>query len=141
MVNGAPHYGTNSAAFGERLGAALIKQTTSHVLTNGVFASLLHDDPRYYQLGDDYSLKRRMLYSGSRVLITRNDSGHAVPNIPRIAATISVAALNNVYYPPADRGFNHSMTNVFTSLAIKAAGYEMNEFMGDLLRLVHHPKE
>jgi len=140
-VNGSPHYGTDSGAFGERLGAAAIKQTTSHILTNGVFAPLLHDDPRFYQLGDSYPVKRRLLYAGTRVIITRKDDGRPTINIPRLAATVSVAALNNLYYPPEDRGFQHSATNVATSLAIKAAGYEFGEFMGDLLHIVHRSKE
>ncbi len=139
-INGKPHYGTDSGAFGERLGTSAIKQTTSHVLTNGVFTALLHDDPRYYQLGDSVSFKKRLIYAGSRIVITRSDSGRSVINVPRIAATASVAALNNLYYPPEDRGLKESVMSGVTSISTKAVGYEFSEFKSDLMHLVHRKK-
>jgi hypothetical protein len=140
-INGKPHYGTDSGAFGDRLGTSVLKQTVSHLLTNGVFASLLHDDPRYYRLGDEHSIAHRAVYAASRVVVTRTDDGRTVANIPRLAATASVAALNNLYYPAEDCGVRESVLGGLTSLALKAAGYELSEFTGDLLHILHRKRQ
>ncbi len=44
LRNGEPHYGSDRGAFGERLGAAGIRDTAQGVLTDGVYAPLLHQD-------------------------------------------------------------------------------------------------
>ena len=55
-VNGQPNYGTDRGAFGQRLGAAAIRDTSQNVFPALVFAPLLHQDPRYYIEGDRYSM-------------------------------------------------------------------------------------
>ncbi len=50
LVNSNPKYGSNSTAFAQRVGAAALRQTSQAVLSDGVFASVFHQDPRYYRL-------------------------------------------------------------------------------------------
>jgi hypothetical protein len=45
---GNEHASGDENAFGERLGAAGIRDTVQGVFTDSVFAPLLHEDPRYY---------------------------------------------------------------------------------------------
>ena len=47
----------DSGAFGERLGAAGIRDTTQGVFTDSVFAPLLHEDPRYYMAGQSVQFR------------------------------------------------------------------------------------
>ena len=51
LTDSRPHYGTDKAGFGERLGAASLKQASEEVLSYGVYASLFREDPHYYVLG------------------------------------------------------------------------------------------
>ena len=49
LTDSDPKYGTNGAAFGERLGAAALHQATTRVLTDGLLPIVFHEDPRYYR--------------------------------------------------------------------------------------------
>jgi len=46
-----PRYGRGGVAYTERFGAAIADLGTQEVLTDGVLASLLHQDPRYFRRG------------------------------------------------------------------------------------------
>src|SRR6201996_9628616 len=80
VTNGQPNYGTNAGAFGQRLGATALRDTTDTLFAESVFAPMFHQDPRYYVMGDGHSFIKRVLYAGTRPLITRTDSGHETLN-------------------------------------------------------------
>jgi hypothetical protein len=58
LRDGNPKYGSDSAGFGERLGAAAIQQTSNAIFSDGVFPALLRQDPRYYRKGSGKILDR-----------------------------------------------------------------------------------
>src|SRR5207244_9312306 len=80
LLNSSPNYGTDSGAFGQRLGAAAIRGTSEGIFTNSLFAPLFHEDPRYYVMGSGHPFLKRVVYAGTRAIITRTDSGHTTPN-------------------------------------------------------------
>ncbi len=135
-----PHYGTDSGAFGQRLGAFAIKQTTQSIFAYGIYASLFHDDPRYYIMGRRESIKRRAIYSATRLLITRKDNGSAAFNWPRLAGIASATALTNAYYPVEDRGVGNTFIGFANSLGTSVLNNEIHEFIGDAFQLVRHKK-
>ncbi|HEY4382251.1 MAG TPA: hypothetical protein VGN01_18020 [Acidobacteriaceae bacterium] len=137
----APHYGTDSGAFGERLGALALKQTTQSIFSYGIYASLFHDDPRYYVMGRQKSIGRRALYSASCVALTQKDDGSAAINWPKFAGIASATALTNAYYPPQDRGFSNGAKAFGVSLGSSVLNNEIHEFIGDGLRLLHHRRD
>src|SRR5579872_4549216 len=49
MDNQTPRYGEGAAAYGKRFGAALADFGSQNAFSAGVFASLLHQDPRYFR--------------------------------------------------------------------------------------------
>ena len=51
LINSNPQYGTDSGAFGERLGAAALLQNSRAVLSDGIMAAIFRQDPRYYRQG------------------------------------------------------------------------------------------
>src|SRR5438552_16667252 len=76
LTNGSPNYGTDAGAFGQRLGAAAIRGVSEGVFSNSLFAPLFHEDPRYYVMGAGHPFFKRLVYAGTRAIITRTDSGH-----------------------------------------------------------------
>lgn len=140
VTNTRPHTGTDSGAFGERLGDLAIKQTTQSILTYGIFAAAFHDDPRYYVLGDTKPILRRALYSARGVVIARKDDGSSAINWPRFAGIAGATALTNAYYPTVDHGLDDSIKAFTSSLGSAFLNNELHEFSGDLVHLLpgHH---
>ncbi len=136
-----PHFGADSGAFGERLGALALKQTSQSIFNYGIYDSLFHDDPRYYVMGRQRSVGVRALYSASRLVVTQRDDGNAAINWPKFAGIASATALANAYYPPRDRGFAKSAGAFGMSLWTTILNNEFNEFVGDGLRLLRHHRD
>ncbi len=97
--NDSPNYGTDSGAFGQRLGAAAVRGISEGVFSESFFAPVFHEDPRYYIMGPGHSFFKRAIYAGTRVLITRTDSGRTTPNFALIAGNAAGSALTVTYYP------------------------------------------
>jgi hypothetical protein len=138
LRNGQPNYGTDRGAFGERLGAAAIRETTEGILTDGVFNVMLHEDPRYFVQGPKFSFVHRTIYAISRPLVTRSSNdGHAKPNYALWLGLASATALNNLYYPKSNRNFHDNLSNFGGSFGGSALGYAVDEYMDDILRMAH----
>jgi len=104
-----PGFGQGMSGFGKRYGAAFGDATIGSFMTGAIFPSLLKQDPRYYQLGHG-GFKRRALYSITRILITRSDSGHRQFNGSEIAGNLVAAGISNAYHPASDRNFKDTLT-------------------------------
>ncbi len=137
LTNGQPNYGTNSGAFAQRLGAAAIRDSSQAFLSNGPFAVMLHQDPRYFALGSQYRLPKRAWYALTRALVTRDSSdGHAVMNTSLILGQAAGTALNNLYYPKSNRNFHDNLAGFGGSMGGAALSFAFDEFTSDLLRVV-----
>lgn len=137
LTNGQPNYGVNGEAFGKRVGAAAIRDSTQAFLSNGPFAVWFHDDPRYFALGNKHSLAKRAWYSVTRSIITRNSSdGHAVFNTSLVLGQAAGTALNNLYYPESNRNFHDNLASFGGSMGGAALSFALDEFTSDLLRIV-----
>lgn len=138
LIDSAPHYGTNSEAFGKREGAAAARITVQTLATTSLFAPIFHDDPRYYALGQGQSFPKRVVYAATRVLVTQ--SSHSTQhrlNAPLLLGYGVAAGVNNAYYPDRDRGFGPTMQSYAASLGGAVLGFEVDEFLDDALRIVH----
>lgn len=137
LTNGQPNYGTDKGAFGERLGAAAVRDTSQNLFAGAVFAPLLHEDPRYYVEGDNYSVVHRTLYAITRPLITRSDSGHSRINGSLLLGYAAAAALTNAYYPSNERTATATARTYGASIGGAALGFVFQEFVDDALQAVH----
>jgi hypothetical protein len=74
LFNTDPKYGKDSGAFGEKLGAAMLRSASVRVFSDGIFAGAFHQDPRYYRIANG-SFIRRTLLSARQAVIRRGDDG------------------------------------------------------------------
>jgi hypothetical protein len=138
LTNGQPNYGTNSGAFGQRVGAAVIRDSSQAFLSDGPFAVWLHQDPRYFAMGSGHSIPKRAWYAVTRALVTRDSTdGHAVVNTSLILGQAAGTALNNLYYPKSNRNFHDNLAGFGGSMGGAALSFAFDEFTSDLLRAVH----
>ncbi len=140
LLNGAPNYGTDKGAFGERLGAAAIRETSQSVFTEMVFAPLLHEDDRYYVKGPHFGVVNRTLYAITRPLVTRRDDGRSTVNGALLLGYAASAALTPAYYPQINRNFHDAASVYGGSIGGAALGFFVSEFSQDALRALHLSK-
>lgn len=134
-TNAHPGYGQGAAGYGKRWGALFANGRSSDLLSHYVFASLLHQDPRYFYQGTG-TTKSRFYHALSNAFVARSDSGKTMPNYSYLLGDLSSAALSNAYYPPADRGASLVFTNAALGIAGRAAQGLFQEFIAK--RLTHH---
>lgn len=138
LTNGQGNYGTNSGAFGQRLGAATIRDSSQAFLANGPLAVWLHQDPRYFAMGPGHSFGRRTWYALMRPLITRDSTdGHSVFNSSGILGLAAGTALNNLYYPKSNRNFHDNIASFGGSMGGSALSFAMDEYMSEILKAIH----
>ena len=141
LTDGRPNYGTDSGAFGQRLGAAAILSTSNSLFNHSVFAPIFHEDPRYYVMGSGHPFLKRLVYAGTRVLITRTDSGHSTPNFALFAGNAASSALTVTYYPAKNATFSGVAETFGGSLGGSALAFVVDEFIDDALGDLHLKKK
>lgn len=141
LLDNSPNYGTDKGAFGQRLGAAAIRNISEDIFSTSVMAPAFHEDPRYYRMGSrGHSLTQRAVYAATRVFITRSDSGSATVNLALLTGNLEAAALTNTYYPARNRTARRTMLTFGTSLGGSALGFGVKEFLDDALEIAHLKK-
>lgn len=136
-TNGSPNFGTDSGAFGARLGAAAARGISEGIFSNSFFAPVFHQDPRYYVMGRGHSVFKRAVYAGTRSIVGRTDSGRTIPNFALLAGNAAGSALASVYYPQKNTTFPELAQTFGGSIGGSALGYVVTEFLGDALVYVH----
>lgn len=104
-------YGKSFFNYSECFGSAELDANISSFFGDYVFAVLLHQDPRYFRMGEG-SIFRRSWYAVSRVFITYTDSGHNTFYSSALGGTVLASGLSNLYYPAQDRGFGLTMSRI-----------------------------
>ena len=137
ILNGQPNYGTDRGAFGARLGAAVIGATAQGILTDTIFAPLLHEDPRYYIEGPQYGLVHRAVYAATRPLVTRTDSGRHTANGALLLGYAAATALSLTYYPQSNRNFHDAVATFGGSIGGESLDFVIREFTSDVLEKLH----
>ncbi|MDR3701369.1 MAG: hypothetical protein P4L56_17105 [Candidatus Sulfopaludibacter sp.] len=130
--NETPKYGEGGAAYAKRVGAAIGDFGSQNFLSAGVFACLLHQDPRYFRRGPESGVVARALYSVSRIFVTRQDSGRNAFNASNILGMAAGIGASNLYYPGGSRTGAVMLSRVGTSLTGDVMGNLMSEFWPDL---------
>jgi Carboxypeptidase regulatory-like domain len=122
-------YGQGAAGYGKRWGALFADGRSSDFLDHYVFASLFHQDPRYFYQGTG-TKKSRLFHAISSAFVSRSDSGTTMPNYSYLLGTMCAGALSNAYYPSADRGASLVFVNAAIGIAGRAGGAVLQEFLG-----------
>jgi hypothetical protein len=125
-------YGNGLAGFGKCFGSTQLDADSSSFLGDFLFPTWLHQDPRYFRMGEGYSPATRALYAVSRVFITRSDAGNTIINTSALLGSTIAAADSNLYYPKHDRGVGLSLGRLAWDLGGTAAFNLEAEFWPDV---------
>jgi hypothetical protein len=141
ITNGQPNYGTDKGAFGQRLGASALRDTTENLFSEVILAPMLHEDARYYIEGSHYNFFHRTIYAATRPIITRTDSGKSTINASVLIGYAGASALSYTYYPAINQNFKDTAATFGGALAGAAVGDFVNEFLDDVLQTLHLEKK
>lgn len=136
-TNATPEFGQGAEGYGKYLWHSALDQTTEDYFVEFVFPVLTHEDSRYYTMGRGGFLKRTV-YSVSRAVITRSDSGRNTLNISEIAGAGASAGLAAAYYPAQERDFPTAAKNWGLDVGIDAFTFVLKEFWPDINHSVFH---
>ena len=130
-------YGKGWGGYGECFGSAELDANVSSFFGDYVFTVLLHQDPRYFRLGEG-SFAKRSWYAISRVFVTYTDSGHTTFYTSALGGTALAAGLSNLYYPVQDRGFSLTLSRIGWDLGDTALYNLAAEFWPDIKHRLYH---
>jgi hypothetical protein len=130
-------YGQGAAGYGKRYGEAFANQAIADFMSGAVFPTLLHEDPRYFQLGTG-TFRHRFAYALSRVFLTPTDSGKIDFNYSEFLGNAAAAGIANTYNSPEDRTASSAGINFGEQLAFDMMGNELREFWPDIRRKFFH---
>ena len=136
--NSFPAYGQGVKGYAKRFGASYTDYFTGNLLGNAVLASLLKEDPRYFQKGTG-KVSTRALWAASSTVWCKRDNGSWGPNYANVLGNLMGAAVSNLYYPEADRTASGTIERGVTVTAEAIVGSEVIEFWPDIVR--HHNRK
>lgn len=139
-ANSTPSYGQGMSGYGLRYATAYGDNVTENFLASAALPALLHQDPRYYELGRG-SFLRRAGHALSRLVITRSDAGKTQFNYSEVMGAGMAAALSSyTYHPQPQRTLSNVVTVWGTQMGYDLGTYMLKEFWPDL-RHRHHKKD
>ena len=127
-------YPGGMAGFGCRYGSSFVDQFDGTIIGNGILPVILHQDPRYYRMGESQPFKRRFFYSLATTVVARGDNGKRQPNYSNVLGNLVSGGISNFYYPKADRGAALTIEQGFEVTAEGAFGALLIEFYPDIRR-------
>jgi hypothetical protein len=137
--NSDPSYGQGLQGYTKRYGTFFADTGIGTLMTTSVLPTLLHQDPRYFQLGTGTPWHRTM-YSVSRIFVTRADRGEVQFNYSEIVGTAVAAAISNTYHPQNQRTLGNTLGVWGTSILLNTVCNVAKEFWPDLRRKLYKQK-
>jgi hypothetical protein len=136
--NSEPGYGQGWAGYGKRFGATAADGTIENYFTSAIMPSLLHQDPRFFQMGKG-GFWHRAFYAMSRTVVTRSDAGNAQFNASEIFGSALAAGISTYsYHPHEDKTLSNTASVWGTQLAYDTITIVLKEFWPDIHRKFSH---
>jgi hypothetical protein len=139
LSNQHPQFGQGMEGFAKRLGTGYSDQAMGNMMTESIFPSLLHEDPRYFRRGTG-TVKSRTWYALSRIFVTRTDAEGRRFNFSEVLGNATGVAVSNLYYSDT-RTVGDNLERLTTQLATDAASQVLKEFWPDIKRKLFKPRK
>ena len=133
VADANPRYGIDMPAFGERFGAAMLRQATDRISGDGILSAVFHQDPRFYRDAQGPVIHRG-LHAVSQTFVRRTDNGRNTINASGILGHAVANALALTYYPHVSATGYVAAQGFGTSIAADMGSKLILEFGPDLLR-------
>ncbi len=136
LDNENPSFGQGWAGYGRRVGTSYADQAIGNMMTEAIFPSMLHEDPRYFRRGYG-TVRSRTFYAATRVFVTRTDSGGTRFNFSEVLGNATGTAISNAYYPD-NRDAADNVEKLGMQIGIDAVSQVLKEFWPDIKHKLFH---
>ena len=136
LSNSNRSFGQGAAGYGRYFGTAYGDFVIGDYMTEGIFPSLLHQDPRFFRKGSGSGFSR-LSYAVGQILLTHNDDGKVQFNYSEILGNSAAVAISNSYYQD-NRDAGDAVVKLVSQLGVDAASNVLKEFWPDLQRKFSH---
>jgi len=132
ISNTEPAFGQGVAGYARRFGTAYADFVIGDYMTEGIYPTILHQDPRYFRKGRGSGMAR-LGYAVGQIFWTHKDSGGTQFNYSEVVGNSTAVAISMAYYPDGRTAAN-AVTALGTQLAVDTASNILKEFWPDLER-------
>jgi hypothetical protein len=132
LTNSNRAFGHGTAGFGRYLGASYGDFVIGNYMTEAVFPSFLHQDPRYFRRGTGGAWSR-LGYAIGQSFRTHNDSGRSQFNYSEWLGNSAAVAISNSYYAD-NRNARDNVSQLGAQVGLDTAGNILKEFYPEILR-------
>jgi hypothetical protein len=101
-------------------------------MTEAIYPTLLHQDPRYFRRGTGSGLSR-LGYAMGQIFWTHKDSGGTQFNYSEVLGNSTAVAISNAYYPD-NRTASDAVSKLGIQLSVDMASNVLKEFWPDVER-------
>jgi hypothetical protein len=132
LFNSNRPFGQEASGYTRYFAAAYANHVIGDFLVEGVYPTLLHQDPRYFRKGYGTG-GARAKYAMSRVFRTQTDAGGTAFNYSRVLGSSSMVAISSLYYAN-HRNAEASSVGFGVQLGAAMGANLLKEFWPDLAR-------
>jgi hypothetical protein len=133
LTNSTPSFGHGVSASAKYFAASYSDLVMGNYMTEAIFPTLLHQDPRYFRRGTG-NVWSRLGSAAGQVFWTRADSGRMQLNVSEIAGASTSVAISNTYYRD-NRNASDAATRLGVQISTDIVGNVLKEFSPELGRL------
>jgi hypothetical protein len=134
-----PEFGQGVKGYAHRFVCSYADWAIGDYMTEAIVPSLLHQDPRYFRMGEGGALKR-LKHAVGQIFWTRMDGGGHMFNFSEIGGNAAAVAIGNAYYPDG-RTAGANLSRLGVQVGLDMAGNVMKEFWPDLHDAISRKKK
>lgn len=139
LTNANRSFGQGAAGYGRYFGTSYADYVIGDYMTEGIYPSLLHQDPRYFRKGTGSGWSR-LGYAAGQIFFTHSDyEGSRVFNYSEILGNSTAVAISTAYYPN-NRDVGDAISKLGNQLGVDMASNILKEFWPDLQRKLHRKR-
>jgi hypothetical protein len=132
LTNSNPSFGQGAAGYGRYFGTAYADFVIGNYMTEAIYPTLLHQDPRYFRRGTG-SAWSRLGYAIGQTFWTHSDSGRMQFNYSEFVGNSTAVAISNAYYQD-NRDASSALVKLGVQVGVDLAANVLKEFSSDLNR-------
>ncbi len=132
LTRANPSFGNGAQAYGQYLGTSYADYVIGDYMTEAIYPTLFHQDPRYFRRGTG-SVMSRIGYAIQQLIWTHTDAGGTQFNYSEIIGNSTAVAIGNAYYPD-NRDAADAVSKLGTQIGVDGAANILKEFSPDIYR-------
>jgi len=132
LTNSNPSFGQGAKGYASYFGTAYADFVIGDFMTEAIYPTILHQDPRYFQRGTGSGWSR-LGYAVGQIFWTHTDSGGKQFNYSEIVGNSTAVAISMAYYPD-NRNVSGAVTELGTQIGVDMASNVLKEFWPDIRR-------